>query len=135
MSHITFSQIQTLCSSTINTQTVTSLLRTLQLQSVSDDDVLASMMLVKQFVAPTKYNQLALLLEELKQIDTETILMDSNETQELKQKQQALLAQQEELTAGNKATASLRTEIQELESSIESLEQEIQTLEKELLDD
>ena len=135
MSHITFTQIQTLCSSIINTKTVTGFLRTLQSQSVSDDDVLASMMLVKQFVAPTKYNQLALLLEELKQIDTATILIDSNEARKLQQKQQALLAQQAKLKAGNKATASLRAEIEELESSIEGLEQEIQTLEKELLDD
>ena len=79
--------MQTLCSSAINTSEAASFLRSLQAQSVSDDDVLASMKLVSVYIAPTKLNQLALLLDELKKIDTDTILIDSNETQELKQKQ------------------------------------------------
>ena len=132
---ITLKEIQKICSSSVSKAQVVSLLQSLQAQSVSDDDVVNSMKLVKQFLVQVKYNHLALLLDELKQIDTELVLLDSSETQLLKQQQQQLLAQQQELIENNKATGTLRAEIQELEVNIEALAQEIQKLEKELGDD
>ena len=133
MNHTTLAEIQALCASTITSKGVITLLH--RLQAVSDEDILSSMILVEHFVAPTQYNQLALLLEELKQFDATNLPLDSEETDLLKQQQERLLAQRQRLIEENKATTSLREEIRELRRKIENLEQEIQHVQKELADD